>query len=431
MSLSDAKLRSLKATGKRYEIPDRDALTLRVSKSGVMTWTVTLRIRGASEQEGQRVRRLAGTKQRISLGEYPTISLALARDRVTVMRRLARAGKDPRGSVPRPADGRTIRQLIEKFAADLSNREVRSAKNIEKLLRLHLLPVWGERDIGLIGRGELIELLDDVRVRRKIKHKTPSGRTTEVWRGGPGAAAELRRWTRSLFQYAVELELLVTNPFDSVRNRERQRSRTRVLSMEELRAVWQCAQGLEYPFGPYFQLLILTGTRRSEWANARKDWLDPLVTRLEIPAQAYKSDRPQVVPLSAVARRIVTKLPTHKAGPYVFSTTNGERPISGFSKAKARVDAFLAENGLVAEPWVAHDLRRTMATHMERLGIAPHVIEACLGHSLRGIAAVYRRYQYLPEKQAAFEAWTREVVGELPIAAPMGGVGDRGIVLYS
>jgi integrase len=430
MSLSDAKLRSLKRTGKRYELPDRDGLTLRVSKTGVMTWTVTLRIRGASDQEGQRVQKLAGARQRIALGEYPTISLALAREQVTVMRRLARAGKDPRGSVPRPQEDRTIRQLIEKFAADLSNREVRSAKNIEKLLHLHLLPVWGERDVASIGRGELVELFDQVRVPRKVKRTTPSGRTTQVWRGGPGAAAELRRWTRSLFQYAVDLEFLVANPFDSVRNRERQRSRTRVLSMEELRAVWQCAQGLEYPFGPYFQLLILTGARRSEWACSRREWLDPLVSRLEIPAHAYKTDRPYVIPLSALARRIITKLPAHEGGPYLFSTTAGEHPISGFSKAKARIDTFLDGNGF-AEPWVTHDLRRTMATHMERLGIAPHVIEACLGHSLRGIAAVYRRYQYLPEKQAAFEAWAQEVTAESAATAwPVDPAQNRELALH-
>jgi hypothetical protein len=148
-----------------------------------MTWSVSLRIRGASDQEGQRVQKLAGARQRISLGEYPTISLALAREQVTVLRRLARAGKDPRGSVARPKEETTIRQLIAKFAADLSNREVRSAKNIEELLQLHPLPVWGARGIASIGRGELVELLDQVRVRRKVKRTTPSGRTTQVWRG--------------------------------------------------------------------------------------------------------------------------------------------------------------------------------------------------------------------------------------------------------
>ena len=92
----------------------------------------------------------------------------------------------------------------------------------------------------------------------------------------------------------------------------------------------------------------------------------------------------------------------------MISTTGGERPISGFSKAKARIDKYLAEKRF-DEPWVVHDFRRTMATHMERIGIAPHVIEACLGHSLKGIAATYRRYSYLTEKAVALEAWASEV----------------------
>jgi hypothetical protein len=96
--LTDTKLRNLRPTGKRYELPDRDGLVLRVSQGGVMTWTVSVRVRGTGEQSGQRIAKLAGTKQRIGLGEYPGISLALARERASAMRRMARDGKGPRGS---------------------------------------------------------------------------------------------------------------------------------------------------------------------------------------------------------------------------------------------------------------------------------------------------------------------------------------------
>lgn len=417
MQLTDAKLRTLKATGRRFELTDRDGLVLRVSPSGIMSWAVSLRVRGASNQPGERVAKLAGKKQRITIGEYPAVSLALARERTAVMRRLAREGKDPRGSNNARPAAKTVQELIDKYVADLSSRGVRTAGNIEKLLKRHIVPAWGHRDVVSINRGDLVELLEQVRTPCKVTKTTKAGRPSRARRGGAGAALEVRRWARSLFEFAVELGVLVTNPFNGLRSRDRRRCRSRVLSMEELRAVWQCAQGLEYPFGAYFQLLILTGARRSEWANARREWLDPLVTRLEIPAQHYKSDRPQVTPLSALARSIVSKLPAHEDGSYLFSTTNGARPISGFSKAKARIDRFLQENGFEAEPWVVHDFRRTMATHMERLGIAPHVIEACLGHSLRGIAAVYRKYQYLPEKQAAFEVWANEVTGTQPLIA--------------
>jgi hypothetical protein len=119
LPLTDTKLRSLRPTGKRFELPDRDGLVLRVSQAGVMTWTVTLRVRGAGEEPGQRVAKLAGTKKRIGLGEYPAVSLALAREHASAMRRLARDGEDPRGCKHAPVAARTVRDLIDKFIADL------------------------------------------------------------------------------------------------------------------------------------------------------------------------------------------------------------------------------------------------------------------------------------------------------------------------
>ena len=163
--------------------------------------------------------------------------------------------------------------------------------------------------------------------------------------------------------------------------------------MDELRAVWRAAAQMGFPWGPYVQLIMLTGDRRGEWANAQGGWLDGARTRLEIPAAHYKTGRPQVVPLSRQAQELVRSLPPQELGPFLFSSTGGARPVSGFSKAKVRLDRLIAaEHGSALEHWVVHDLRRSMATHMERIGIEPHVIEVCLGHSLRGIAATYRIY---------------------------------------
>ena len=93
------------------------------------------------------------------------------------------------------------------------------------------------------------------------------------------------------------------------------------------------------------------------------------------------------------------------------SSDGGARPVSGFSKAKARLDRALADRlGHPPQPWVVHDLRRSMATHMERIGVEPHVIEVCLGHVLKGVAGTYRQYAYLPEKAAALQAWADELL---------------------
>ena len=241
-------------------------------------------------------------------------------------------------------------------------------------------------------------------------------------RGGPGAAAEVRKWARAMFQFAMDAGLRPENPFADVRNRDRQRRRDRVLSMEELRAVWEAAGGMGYPWGPCYCLILLTGDRRGEWARARWDWLTADRSRLEIPASEYKTAKPQVVPLSRQAQSIVTSLPRGETGPYLFSSDGGARAVSGFSKAKARLDRLLIGRlGRPATPWVVHDLRRSMATHMERIGVEPHVIEVCLGHALKGVAGTYRQYGYLPEKARALQAWADELLpacGDHSGAAP-------------
>jgi integrase len=173
--------------------------------------------------------------------------------------------------------------------------------------------------------------------------------------------------------------------------------------MDELKAVWAAADDMGYPFGPMVKLLILTAQRRAEVANLERGWLLCDQQAFEVPASHYKTDRPQVVPLSAPALAIVEALPKWNGGTFMLSTTAGKRPVSGFSKAKARLDRLSGVEG-----WTLHDLRRSAATHMARLGVAQEHIERVLGHAIEGVAGTYNRYSYLPEKRAALDAWGRE-----------------------
>jgi integrase len=432
MALTDTKLRGIRRTGERREYPDRDGLVLRVSAKGTKTWTVSYRVRGRSDAAGGRVARLAGGKRRLTLGEYPTVGLSEARARTAEVKRLARAGVDASDVLhgKTHAGGPTVADLIERYSTEhLQRNRLRAAGNAEKQLRLHVAPAWGPRPVASIERGDLVRLIEEVRVRRALEVHD-GHRILRRVRGGPGAAAEVRKWTRAMFQFAMDAGLRPDNPFADVRNRDRQRRRNRVLSMEELRAVWNAAGGMGYPWGPCYRLILLTGDRRGEWARARWDWLTADLTRLEIPASEYKTAKPQVVPLSAQAQAIVASLPRGETGPYLFSSDGGARPVSGFSKAKARLDRLLV--GRLGHPppsWVVHDLRRSMATHMERIGVEPHVIEVCLGHALKGVAGTYRHYGYLPEKARALQAWADELLpplrGDDSGAAPGGEGGPR------
>ena len=417
--LTDTGVRNLKATGTRYEVPDPGSpgLAMRVGAKGSKTWTFTYRVRGQGSASGKRVAKLVGDKRRVMLGDYPAVGLADARAKAAEIKRLARNGVDAgaRASDAEPNREPTVADLIDRYVADhLKRNGLRAADNAEKQLRLYVAAAWGSRTIASVARGDLVQLLEDVRLPRTIE-VIKEGRMERRQRGGPGAAAEVRKWTRGMFQFAVDAGLRPDNPFADVRNRDKQRQRDRVLRMDELRAIWRAAGSLGYPWGPFYRLIMLTGDRRAEWARAQWTWLDPERTRLEIPAAEYKTGKAQVVPLSAQAREIVAALPAPATGPFLFSSDGGATPVSGFSKAKARLDGLLAkDDGIEVAPWVVHDLRRSMATHMERIGIDPHIIEVCLGHVLKGVAGTYRHYAYLPEKEKALQAWADELLRPCP-----------------
>jgi integrase len=182
--------------------------------------------------------------------------------------------------------------------------------------------------------------------------------------------------------------------------------RDRMLSDDELRIVWQAAERVSGPFGHCVRFLLLTATRRDEAANMTRDevsngdWI--------VPAERMKGKREHIVPLSPASKAIIDGMP--QLGRYVF-TIAGKRPITGFTKFKANLDAAvlaaLRKQNSEAEPmlyWTLHDLRRTARSLMSRAGINADIAERCLGHVIRGVRGVYDRHAYYDEKKHAFEA---------------------------
>jgi integrase len=184
-------------------------------------------------------------------------------------------------------------------------------------------------------------------------------------------------------------------------------SRARVLSDDEIRTFWTATEALGEPFAPLFRLLLLTGQRLNEVAGMRRAEIEGDVWR--IPASRAKNHREHFLPLGALARAIIAEAP---GDDLVFSTT-GRTAVSGFSKAKARLDALMGE----VAPWRLHDLRRTMAMNLAALGVAPVVTEKALNHVSGvsgGLVGVYQRFDYAAEVRAAVEAWEKrleEIVG--------------------
>ena len=197
----------------------------------------------------------------------------------------------------------------------------------------------------------------------------------------------------------------------------------RELTDAELRAVWHSATDLDYPFGPWTKLLMLTGQRRADWANARRSEIESDRRVLAIPAERYKGSKERksrkqakynhIVPLADAAWQVVEKLPTYDGNDYfLFSTRKGTKPISGFSKAKADLDAgaltLLQKDDPKAalENFRIHDFRVTCRTRMEeKLGVPEAICEAVLGHTKQGLEAIYNKAEYVQQKRDALVAY--------------------------
>lgn len=369
--------------GQRLEVFDTltPGLALRITEGGKKSWSVMYRVAGRGDG-GNR-----GALRRMTLGAYPLIDLKAARDKARAALELADRGDDPsdkrRDELEEKRDS-TVNNIAARYVALRLKPSVKKWHDADRLLRLHVLPDWGNTPIGDIRRRDGQKLLDKV----LMDH-------------GKGIAREVRKHVVAMFNWAHDRDEVGMNVLAGMKRPDlAYAERERVLTMDELKAVWAAADKMGYPFGPMVRLLILTAQRRAEISGLRRDWLLPDQQAFEVPASYYKTDRPQVVPLSAPALAIVEGLPKWNSGDFLLSTTAGRVPVSGFSKAKARIDTLSGIEG-----WTLHDLRRSAATHMARLGIAPKHVEMVLGHATEGVAGIYNRYEYLAEKRAALDLW--------------------------
>lgn len=216
-----------------------------------------------------------------------------------------------------------------------------------------------------------------------------------------------------VFRYLKQERKIAANPCIGAVTVAPFKVRDRVLTNDEIRWFWAACEKEGWPFGPVLKLLLLTGQRLNEIAGMRRAELTD--DALNLPPTRTKNKKPHVVPLVAQVKALIPS-----EGDWVFSTT-GHSGISGWSTAKTRLDKTMLEiarkemgKDFVIPAWVFHDLRRSAATHMGELGIAPHVIEAVLNHisgSKAGIAGTYNRSQLLPERRAALERWANHVEG--------------------
>lgn len=401
MALSAKTIEAIRPTEKRQEIPDRDGLYLVVqaAPSDAKSWAWRYRSP------------IDGKVKKLTIGRYPDYSLADARDAMIEARKLARKGTDPVEAAKLEREIARDRSHIVSdmfdayFRAYARTHRPSTHAEAKRLVDKHVLPLWGSKKIQDVTRRDVQTALDNL-----------------AKSGAPVSANRLLAVLKTFFgQVRIGGDPLPSLPTAAILKPldEAGRDRDRVLSATEVGWLWRATDD-DSPFSAAVRLMLATGQRRGEVAGMSKHELDleadpPLWL---IPAARSKNHRENLVPLPRLVVDAIRRPKRIGRSPLILTSLTGTE-LTGWSKPKAALDARMLAVATELtgrppniEPWTLHDLRRSAASHMARLGVAPHVIESVLNHKsgiVSGVALTYNRYQYAAEKREALQAWSDEI----------------------
>lgn len=413
---------------------------LKVTPAGGKTYVFQYRIARSGQAERT-------PPKRYTIGKHGRITPDQARRRAKELGALVEQGIDPRQ-----------RELEAALAEDLAERALKERERVERelgfctyatawlshyedeqkrrpsgvklakfVVEKHLKPALHDKPLPYISRTDIQPIIDAI----PLQHR--------------GMRRAVFAYASVLFGWASKRGDIPRNPLTDIIKPAAPESRDRVLSDPELVQIWEASHIIDARFGAFFRLLILTGQRRNEVVGMNWTELDRAAATWTIPAARAKNRMSHIVPLSAMAVVELNNLvAAHEAdvearadGAWPQSgavlTTRRGVPISGFSKAKKALDeavrdrvAYAAtadpvrQRGVQMAPWRVHDLRRTLATGFQKLGVRFEVTEATLNHvsgAKGGVAGIYQRHDWKEEKRAALDAWARHVASILRVSS--------------
>jgi integrase len=343
--------------------------------------------------------RIHGKQVSITIGDDSLMELAEGRAKGKAILAMVANGEDPR-TAKREAiktASETVEVAAQRFIERHAKAHNRTWEESEQRIKREILPHWGKRPLGSIEQSDAVTLLDAI-----------------VDRGGAGISANRTlAHGRKFFNWCRERGMIKVSPFDHVRPPVPEVKRDRVHTIPELALILRATDQMGYPFGPFIKIAILLGQRREEIAGMRWSELDAELTLWTLPAARAKNGVLHQVPLAPWPRSILANLPRIAGSDFVFTST-GKASISGYSKCKARLDAAITSlnDGVPIPPWRLHDLRRSMASHMAKLGVQLPVVEKLLNHvsgTFGGVAGIYQRHDFADEKRQALELWSQHL----------------------
>jgi integrase len=279
-----------------------------------------------------------------------------------------------------------VEELLETYIAQRLSQN-RSGDEIARLLRREIGKPWAGRSIHEIRKRDVVDVI-----------------ATVEQRGAHFAANKTLKSMKTFFRWCVGRAILDHSPADGVPLPTKQVARDRVLDDREIVLIILAARKIGDPYSSIIEFLVLTGQRRKEVARLTWDELDFERRTWTIPTLRTKNGKAHVVHLSEQALAVLNRM--ERRGPFVFSIF-GNKPYTAFSDVKPKLDKLSGVTG-----WRLHDLRRTCVSGMARLGVAPHVADKILNHqtgTISGVAAVYQRHEFLPERREALERWANHV----------------------
>jgi integrase len=388
-------------TEKTYFDPTTPAFGVRVRNSGAKVWVVQYR---------------AGrTQRRFVLGTVGTVELGKARKQARDVLAKVRLGGDPQGE-KLAARG----QARETFGASLpaylavkrAKLKPRSMVEVDRFLTVYAKMLHRRPAAGIDRRAIALEL-----GRIAGKH-------------GPGASNRCRAALSGYFTWLAREGIVETNPVSNTNVAPEAGARDRVLSDSEIKAIWD-ATGGDDQYASIVRLLVLTGCRREEIGGLCWSEVDLDNAAIVLPPARTKNRQEHRVPLVPAALEILDKQPRRESAagePRDQIFGHGPRAYSGWSKSQGQLNMRLAEAGTPIENWWLHDIRRALSTTMhDRLGIQPHVVEACLGHisgHRAGVGGTYNKAAYDAQKRHALTAWADHVAAVVSGEAPVPNVAE-------
>jgi integrase len=354
-----------------------------------------LRIRAGGKRTWIAQYRLGHKQRRVTVGTVETVDPDEARKRARSVLAKVHLGTDPQveKAEARAHAAVTVGSVTDAYLTGYAAKRLKPGTftDVERYLRRHWAPLR-ELPVRRVTRGDV------------------AARLARIAEDNGGYASNRARVALSaVYAWAIAEGLTDANPVVGTRKAIEEIPRDRVLSDEELAAIWR--QAGETDYGVIIRLLILTGQRREEVAAMTWDEVDLESATWRIGSNRTKNARTHDVPLAPRAVEILRTVERRDSRALVFGSRAG--PFSGWSKAKSSLDVrVLAALGCAPVPWRLHDIRRTVATRLADISVLPHVIEAVLNHisgDKAGVAGVYNRAAYVSEKCAALDLWAAHV----------------------